>query len=111
VQSEPRTTTKEAAMRFDENTPDAELGPRFQAELLELYTSGKTITIELDAIEAFHVFASLQLALRHPRHSGPSAGAVTDIAGEIERELCTDEQPAMKEVARRGWNRRHDARV
>ena len=96
---------------FNDNTPDAVLGPQFQAELSDLYTSGKIITIDLEPLQAFYLLASLQLALRHPGYTGPSADTVKDIAAELESELCTDERPAMKEVARRGWIPRHDARI
>lgn len=65
------------------------------------------IQIELTPIQAAAVLGTLQLALRHPRHIGPSAQIVRDIAGLLQAELQM-QNAAILPYLNAGWHEEVD---
>jgi len=80
------------------------LESRFKLEFLEL--ANQPINIESNALIMWCVCSSLQLALRHPGHNGPTADITRDFAEKMFAEIAPD--GALKEVAERGWHSEYD---
>jgi hypothetical protein len=84
----------------------SDLQQRFVQEILELQESGAGMPFVFTPSEAFTLLAILQLVLRHPRIDGPTGEFARSLAENIEERLC--KTPALKEVARQGWQLEHD---
>jgi hypothetical protein len=83
---------------------DPELLEQFTADIVALEESGAGLPFVFTPSEAFYLLALLQLGLRHPAVDTDTPGAGRfgeELARNIESRLC--QTPAMKEVARRGW--------
>lgn len=90
-----------------------ELEQTAQAELVALDQTGATMPFTLKPSEGFYLFSLLQLVLGTP--SLQTASPVLTAFGKqfartIEERLGRG-RPALAEIARRGWNERHDARA
>jgi hypothetical protein len=83
-----------------------ELGSQFEAEMRALIDAGAGLPFVFNPGEAFTLLAVLQLALRHPALDGYPEVFARSLAEEIERRLCVT--PALREVARRGWDQKFD---
>jgi hypothetical protein len=86
---------------------DRELESRFQQELLALEQAGAGMPFVFRPSEAWFLLGILQLVVTHPAidSAAPGAGHFARTLGEnIESRLCKF-GPAMKEIARRGWER------
>jgi len=71
---------------------------RFTVELRDLDSKAP---IQLSASVAWLVICQLNLALRHPQNTGPSAKAVRNLADDIAA-LLAQPGSAMEEVYKRG---------
>jgi hypothetical protein len=67
---------------------------------------GKPIIMELPGETAWYLFMNLQLALRHPGNTGPSAEFVRKFALELQEKLAIT--PALRELAEKGWDPNYD---
>jgi hypothetical protein len=87
---------------------DASLEQRFAIELKATadYFPHKLALI-LSLQEAWSVFAALQLACRHPKFQNDPARWLAEQAARNLQGIITP-YPAMKEVAKRGWDPRFD---
>ena len=90
-------------------TNDAALESQFTEELIALEHSGAGLPFIFTPSEAWYLLALLQLALRHPALAKASQDVIGQpgefargLAENIEGRLC--KTPAMREVARRGWD-------
>ena len=83
-----------------------QLKEQFSIEFRALCEDKQTVLFELGKSEAWAIFSQLQLALRHPKNNGATANIARKIAEDLERQLATT--PALKEVARRGWDAKFD---
>jgi len=83
-----------------------ELLLEFTEEVRQLEESGAGMPFVFSPSEAFMLLAILQLALRHPRVDGTTGQFARTLAENIEGRLC--KTPALKEVARQGWQPEHD---
>jgi hypothetical protein len=83
-------------------TTNDPLEAQFTAEFIALAERTERISIEIRPLDAWILLCQLQLALRHPENSGPSA----DKARQIARRLQSLVAPtgALKIVAERGWD-------
>jgi hypothetical protein len=79
------------------------LGTRELAGLME---SGAGVQIEMAAVEAFHLVAALQLALRHPGMGHTTRESIEALARFVERKFKP--YPAVAEMIRRGWDPKFD---
>lgn len=77
------------------------LEEQFAADIKDLIDSGAGMPFVFNPGEAFMLLAVLQLALRHPGLDGAAGKFARELAKNIEQRLCVT--PALKEVARRGW--------
>lgn len=86
---------------------EAELLARFTEEFKALAErKGTTVILELTALEAWTLLATIQLALRHPLNVGGTSRIARELATLLERAVATT--PALAEVARRGWDPHYD---
>jgi hypothetical protein len=90
-------------MPINRNTSTEELFRAATIELNEL-KKGQTITLQLKPLQAWALLGNLQLALAHERNQGTTARIGYRIAKQLERAVAAT--PALREVARRGWQRR-----
>ena len=67
------------------------------------------VRLELTGLEAWVLFAQLQLALRHPGNTGPGATIAREIASAIQGHIAVT--PTLAQVAERGWDERYDKPV
>jgi hypothetical protein len=88
---------------------DADLYEQFKLEFREFSKDQQPIMIMLTKLQAWALFAQIQLALRHPANKGPTSDVVRHIAVVLEKEVA--KTPAMAELARRGWDKRYDMEV
>jgi hypothetical protein len=86
---------------------DDAIFPDFSREFEALAEDPQPIVLKMSKVEAWILLSYLQLALRHLRTEGPTAKTARQIARLLEQ-ACTKDRPALTEVARRGWDRRHD---
>jgi hypothetical protein len=84
----------------------SDLQQQFIQEIQTLQDSGAAMPLVFTPSEAFMLLAILQLVLRHPRVDGPTGEFARSFAENIEERLC--KTPALKEVARQGWQPEHD---
>lgn len=82
------------------------LEEQFAADIKDLIDSGAGMPFVFNPGEAFMLLAVLQLALRHPGLDGAAGAFARGLAENIEQRLCVT--PALKEVARRGWDSEYD---
>lgn len=75
------------------------------ASMLEL-KSLSDLTIQLSAIDAFAIFAQIQLALRHPKNNGVPSRIGREFAQRIEKHLS--QLPTIAKLCEMGWNPEHD---
>lgn len=79
----------------------------FAKEFADLARDPQPVVLEMRKLEAWMLFSEIQLALRHPKNTGPSRDYVVKIAKEIERQIAVT--PALKEVAAKGWDPQYDS--
>ena len=65
------------------------------------------LTLSLSPLMALAILGHLQLALRHPRNTGPSTAMALDLARAIEAHVSAI--PCFAEMCRRGWDPSFDA--
>lgn len=73
----------------------------FEAALRELEMLSGPVVIELTPAEAWIVLSQLQLALRHPQNTGPSAKIAREIAQRIQAVVARES--VLAAVAEAGW--------
>jgi len=83
-----------------------ELYQRFSQEFKSQEKQAKTVTLVLDFTSAWALFCNIQLALRHPGNTGSTGKIARAIAQNLEKEIAVT--PAIREVARRGWEQAYD---
>src|SRR5262245_17717081 len=86
---------------------EPELRESFLSELTTLQHSGAVLPFTLKPSEAWYLFASLQLVLRHPGVDGETRAFLDRFARNIEGRLCNG-RPAMAKVAAMGWEAAND---
>jgi hypothetical protein len=84
---------------------ETELYTRFRSEFEAL--KDKRITIETTALSAWVFVSQVQLALRHPKNTGPSTKIARALAEKIIEQVAPP-GTALREVAERGWNPNYD---
>lgn len=85
---------------------DPDLKRRFGIELEAL--KDQPFILQTDAVTAWSLMSQLQLALRHPKNTGPTA----DMARKTARKIIDTLAPpgtALREVAEMGWDRKYDS--
>lgn len=86
--------------------PDLQLAEQFARDFDALCTGGPSVTLQLDAAQAWIVMAMLQLACRHPDNTGHSRLITETIARALQTAVATT--PALNAVAELGWRRTVD---
>lgn len=84
----------------------SDLENQFKKDFRELCGGDATITFGFTRLEAWVLFAHVQLALRHPGNKGPSAEIARKVAERIQKRVATT--GALAEIARRGWHQEFD---
>jgi hypothetical protein len=79
----------------------------FVKEALTELATQPTLLLPLGPLEAWIVLTQLQLALRHPRNTGPVALVAEGIALRLQ-EYVAPPGTFRAEMAARGWERAHD---
>lgn len=79
----------------------------FQAALYELQAREAPVLIELQPVEAWVLLSQLQLALRHPENTGPSAKVSRQLALKIQERIASEGVLAAEAEA--GWQEVGDA--
>lgn len=85
---------------------DPELKKRFGAELEAL--KDRPFRLETDAITAWSLMSQLQLALRHPKNTGPTADMARKTAQKI-IDILAPPGTALRQVAEMGWDKKYDS--
>jgi hypothetical protein len=85
---------------------DAEERAAFTADFKALERDQQPVMLELTKVQAWILASELQLALRHPGNTGPSALIAREIAKRIHGELATT--PTLRSVAAKGWDPQFD---
>ncbi len=83
-----------------------ELFDNFAIEFKALVDDKQPILLEITKLQAWTIFCQIQLALRHPENTGPTANIARAIAIQLARALAPT--PALAEVAKRGWDAKFD---
>jgi len=65
--------------------------------------SKQRVPIEIDMVTAICIIGSIQLALRHPKHNGPSAQIAHDFARDLQK-IVVEKFPAAAFTLEAGWN-------
>lgn len=86
---------------------EEELLAQFPRELQAFAESTERIDLMIRPADAWIILACMQLALRHPNVSDTMRECATDIGHRLE-ELIANYGPALKEMARRGWDPAYD---
>jgi hypothetical protein len=90
-----------------QNLTEKELCERYVLELFERGMNDEQFVLILCIDQAMCLFATLQLALRHPGLENSATAAVTRaIASGLEKDLGAT--PAIAEACRRGWVGKYD---
>jgi hypothetical protein len=90
-------------------TPDPapiDLEAQFVAEFAALTDRTEVLSLQISPLDAWILLSQIQLALRHPQNTGPSAGRARRIASELQGLVATS--GALAIVARRGWHKEFD---
>ncbi len=82
--------------------PSHDIGPADLKPLMDL----PGVVIEVDAITAWAIASTIQLALRYPNYSPELRAIITPVARQIYRTICVT--PELAEIARRGWHSEFD---
>lgn len=81
-----------------------ELGELFKDDFAGMHE--KTHAMECSCLDLWCLLSAVQLACRHPEFTGPTREIAEALARVIFDEM--DITPAMREVARRGWDPEYD---
>lgn len=84
----------------------AELAAAFKADFRALADDPQPVHLELSKVNAWILAAQLQLALRHPKNTGPTALIGRQIVQRIHVAVATT--PALAAVAAKGWDPAQD---
>lgn len=85
----------------------ADLAAAFKADFRALLADDpQPVHLELSKVNAWILAAQLQLALRHPKNTGPTALIGREIIQRIHAAVATT--PALAAVAAKGWDPAHD---
>jgi hypothetical protein len=76
--------------------------PRFAEEFRAL-DRHPPVTLALSAMEAWCLLSQLQLALRHPANTGPTAALARQVAERLQAATCRPGS-ALHEVAEAAWH-------
>lgn len=87
---------------------DIELFHRTLKELEQLTDGGVVFSLHMNPSDALAVIGMLQLALRHPKSTGPSAEAAFEIVNILAHQVERLNTPHLSELIRRGFDREHD---
>lgn len=85
-----------------EYPPNTTLEQRFNIESEKVAKNKQAYAVILSFWEAWSILGAIQLACRHHSFNGPSRDLAEAVARRIEQSITPF--PAMKEVARRGWD-------
>lgn len=69
----------------------------------EQFAKAEPITLKLGADAGFFLLCQLQLALRHPANTGPTAQIIKNFALELQQRLVM-QCPEAEEVIEKGWH-------
>lgn len=78
---------------------------RFAAEFRAL--KGRPFILETDVVTAWIIIGQVQLALRHPKNTGPTA-EIARRAIEHMIQVVAPEGTVLRDVAEKGWNSDYD---
>lgn len=78
------------------------LAEQFMAEFTALAKDQQPVVLQLSKLQVWVLFSHLQLALRHPENTGPSAKIARQIACGLRNLIATT--PALQQVAAMGWS-------
>lgn len=73
------------------------------AALARLQARGGEIELKFSPIQAWQIFAQLQLALRHPQNIGTPADFARTVAKRLQGAFAGID-PVLAELAEQGWN-------
>lgn len=79
---------------------------QFHEEFKRLLGSHPGLEFRLTAMQAWCLFATIQLACRHPQFVGPTRQIVEEIARQVQSEIATT--PALEALAEKGWDPNYD---
>jgi len=82
------------------------LQQQFVKEFQKLTRSRAVVNLRLSTLETWVVFSHLQLALRHPQNTGPTADIARKVAYRIQSKIAPT--GALAKVAQRGWSQEYD---
>ncbi len=85
---------------------DPTLDAAFVREFGELAARVERFTLSIRPVDAWILLSQLQLALRHPENTGPTAEAASSIARRLQSIVAP--HGALAAVAERGWNPDYD---
>lgn len=88
------------------NIDDPDLEAAFVREFAALAARVDRFTLSIRPVDAWILLSQLQLALRHPQNTGPSAEAARQIARRLQSIVAP--HGALAAVAERGWNPDYD---
>ena len=82
---------------------EATLLRQFTADFAALQKSPIPVQLVFTRLQCWVIFSQIQLALRHPENTGPTAKIARAIADLLQAQITVT--PALQEIARRGWHR------
>lgn len=87
--------------------------PPEEARVLEalLALRNDVVGIRLSGVDAFHLLAALQLALRHPHWHGAGRDWTEEFARGLQERLAEAGEPAVAELCEKGWLPEFDVAV
>jgi len=88
------------------NIDDAAIERQFQDEFRALAARVDRFTLSIRPVDAWILLSQLQLALRHPKNTGPSSEAAKQIARRLQSIVAP--HGALAAVAERGWDASYD---
>lgn len=80
---------------------------QFKEEVESLAQNPQRVVLDLDLVELWAVFVSLQLFLRHPGNTGPVSEIVRKIAVRMQ-DILSGFGSAIAEVVKMGWQAEFD---
>ena len=87
---------------------NTDLFQRFSQEFTERSQDESALVCILTWPELWAVFSCLQLALRHPKNTGPTAQVAERVTRQFQQMLAPDPESALAQVAEMGWDAEYD---
>ena len=86
-------------------TPEFEAAFRHDMETV-LLVKGEVLDLRLNRLDAWMLMSGIQLALRHPKNTGPTSVVLRSIAERLIALVATT--PTLREVAKAGFDPDYD---